>query len=50
MKTEQFCDHAKERREQAEKTVSPLHKEHWLKLAADWERMAIEADRNSGAF
>jgi len=42
---ERFRKEAEECRQQAEKTVDPIDKEAWLKLAADWMRLAQDADR-----
>jgi hypothetical protein len=46
--TERFRQQAEECRREAKKAISPLDKEAWLKLAADWLRLAqdIEARRN----
>ena len=45
--TERFRQQAEECRREAEKAISPLDKEAWLKLAADWLRLGqdIEARR-----
>ena len=45
---ERFRQQAEECRREAEKAVSPLDKEAWLKLAADWLRLAqdVEERRN----
>jgi hypothetical protein len=45
---ERFRQQAEECRREAEKAISPLDKEAWLKLAADWLRHAqdIEERRN----
>ena len=46
--TEKFRQQAEECRREAQKAISPLDKEAWLKLAADWLRLVqdIEARRN----
>jgi hypothetical protein len=33
-----------------EKAISPDEKAAWLKIAKEWERMAVAANRNPGAF
>jgi hypothetical protein len=38
--TERFRQQAEECRREADKAISPLDKEAWLKLAADWLRLA----------
>jgi hypothetical protein len=42
---ERYRKAAGECREQAEKSVSALDKEAWLRLEADWIKLAQEADR-----
>jgi hypothetical protein len=46
--TEQFRQQAEECRREAEKAITPWTREAWLKLAADWLRLAqdIVARRN----
>jgi hypothetical protein len=36
---------AKECREEAERTVSPIERERWLKLAAEWDGLAQRAEQ-----
>jgi len=42
---DQFRKEAEACRQQAEKAVSPLDKDMWLMLAADWLRLAEDAER-----
>jgi hypothetical protein len=37
---ERLRKEAEECRQQAEKTVAPIDKEAWLRLAADWTKLA----------
>jgi hypothetical protein len=39
---------AEECRQQAEKSLSPLDKDAWLQLAADWLRMVRMAEQREG--
>jgi hypothetical protein len=41
---QRFRKDAQECREQAEKAISPLDKEAWLRLAADWIKLAQAAE------
>jgi hypothetical protein len=41
---ERFRDEAEECRRQAERTISPLDKETWLRLAGEWLKLAHDAD------
>ena len=45
---DRFRKQADEYREQAERSISPLDKERWLRLAGDWIRMAQEAEARHG--
>jgi len=47
---ERYRAKAEECRQQAEKVLSPLDKEAWLKLSADWLLMAEERDHGSRRF
>ncbi|GLR87997.1 hypothetical protein [Bradyrhizobium iriomotense] len=42
---EWFRKEAEECRQQAGKTVDPIDREAWLKLAADWAKLAEDDDR-----
>jgi hypothetical protein len=42
---DRFREMADECREQAARSLSPLDKERWLKLAGDWIKMAEEAEK-----
>jgi hypothetical protein len=41
---EGFRDEAEECRRQAERAISPLDKETWLRLAREWLKLAQDAD------
>jgi hypothetical protein len=41
---DRFREQAKECVQQAEKSISPLDKETWLRVAAEWIRLAQSAD------
>jgi hypothetical protein len=41
---ESFRKEAEECRQQAEKTVAPIDKEAWLRLAADWTKLAQDTE------
>jgi hypothetical protein len=45
---ERYRQQAEECRKMAEKVFSPLDKEAWLELAADWLRLVQIADRREG--
>ena len=45
---DRFRKQADECREQAERSISPLDKERWLRLAGDWIRMAQDAEARHG--
>jgi hypothetical protein len=45
---ERFRKEAEECRELAEKAMSPLDKEAWMRLAEDWLKLAQEAERGTG--
>jgi hypothetical protein len=45
-----FRKQAEECREQAAKAVSPLDKEAWLRLAADWIKLAQNAEERRSRF
>jgi hypothetical protein len=45
---ERYRKMAEDCREQATKAVSPLDKEQWLKLAADWLLLAQSAEAREG--
>jgi hypothetical protein len=47
---ERFRKEAEECRQQAEKSVDPIDKEAWLKLAADWGKLAENDDRRRGRY
>jgi hypothetical protein len=42
---DRFRRHAEEARHQAEQAVSPLDKEAWLRVAAEWIKLAQSEDR-----
>ena len=44
-----FRKEAEECRQQAKKTVDPIDREAWLKLAADWMRLARDAGHRGGS-
>jgi hypothetical protein len=44
---ERFRKEAEECRELAEKAMSPLDKEAWVRLAEDWLKLAQEAERST---
>jgi hypothetical protein len=41
---DRFRKQAKEAQEQAAKSISPLDKEAWLRVAKDWLKLATSAD------
>ena len=43
-KAQEFRGHAEDCRLQAERCSTEIEKEHWRKMAADWLRMARDAD------
>ena len=43
-----FRKQAEECRQQAEKAVSPLDKESWLRAAGDWIKLAQSAEERRG--
>jgi hypothetical protein len=45
---QKYRQHAEECRKMAEKAFSPLDKEVWLQLAADWLRMVQLAEQREG--
>jgi hypothetical protein len=45
-----FREEAQECREQAAKAISPLDKEAWLRLAADWIKLAQDAEGRRKIF
>jgi hypothetical protein len=45
---DRFRKQAEECRLQAEKAVSPLDKEAWLRVAAEWIKLAQSADDRDG--
>ena len=45
---QKYRQQAEECRKMAEKVFSPLDKEAWLELAADWLRLAQMAERRDG--
>jgi hypothetical protein len=45
---DRFRKQAEECRQQAEKAVSPLDKEAWLRVAAEWIKLAQSADDRDG--
>ena len=47
---ERFRQEAEERRHQAVKAIDQRDKEGWLRLAADWIKLAEEADRRREVF
>jgi hypothetical protein len=47
---ERFRAEAEECRQQAEKAINPLDKEAWLKLAAEWIRLAQDAEGRRSRF
>ena len=44
---ERFRKEAEECRELAEKAMSPLDQEAWVRLAEDWLKLAQEAERGT---
>jgi hypothetical protein len=42
---ERFREEAEECRKEADQALSPLDREAWLKLAADWSRLAQQAEQ-----
>jgi hypothetical protein len=47
---DRFRKEAEECRQQSQLTVSQLDKEAWLRLAADWIKLAEDSDRRRGGF
>jgi hypothetical protein len=47
---EQFRKQAQECRLLAEKAISPLDKQEWLRLADEWTRLAREAEARNSRF
>jgi hypothetical protein len=45
---DRFRKQAEECVQQAEKSVSPIDKETWLRVAAEWIRLAQSADERDG--
>jgi hypothetical protein len=45
---DRFRKQAAECHQQAEKAVSPLDKEAWLKVGAEWIKLAQSADERDG--
>jgi hypothetical protein len=43
-----FREQAKECVEQAERSISPLDKETWLRVAAEWMKLAQSIDDREG--
>lgn len=48
--SERFRRRAEECRSTAERALSDDDKEGWLRLAAEWEKLAESADRRIGIF
>ena len=46
-KSDKFRRFAKEARQHAEKSVTPVEKDRWIKIAERWERMAEDAEARS---
>lgn len=47
---ERFRKESEDCRVHAEKAISPLDREEWLRLAADWLKLAEAADRRGGRW
>jgi hypothetical protein len=47
---ERFRREAEDCRVIAEKAISPLDKEEWLRLAAEWLKLAVEAESRGGRW
>ena len=47
---DRFRKKAEECSQQAERSVSQLEKEHWLRLAADWIKLAENAEERRSKF
>jgi hypothetical protein len=47
---ERFRQQAEECRQLAAESVSPLDREYWLGLAADWLKLAADAEKGRGRF
>lgn len=47
---DEFLKQAEEYRQLAERTISPLDKEAWLRLADEWTRLAREAEARRSRF
>ncbi|WP_193760667.1 hypothetical protein [Bradyrhizobium yuanmingense] len=47
---ERFRQEAEECRQLAASSINPLDKETWLRLAAEWLKMAEEAERRRPRF
>lgn len=47
---EKYRKNAVECLQQAERALSAEHRDHWMKLAVEWQRLAEEADENPEAF
>jgi hypothetical protein len=45
---QRFRNEAEKCRQQAAKAISPLDKEAWLRLAADWIKLAEAAEERRG--
>ena len=41
----EYRDRAEECRQQAERSISPLDKAHWLKIAEEWLKLAQEVEQ-----
>jgi hypothetical protein len=44
-----FCAQAEECRQQAERAISLLDKESWLRLAGEWIKLAQDTDQRRGS-
>ena len=42
---DRFRKEAEEARRQAERAISPLDKEEWLRVAAEWIKLAQDAEK-----
>ena len=47
---DRFRKKAEECSQQAERSVSQLEKEHWLRFAADWIKLAENAEERRSKF
>ncbi|WFU45831.1 hypothetical protein QA640_44190 (plasmid) [Bradyrhizobium sp. CB82] len=45
-----FRKEAEECRQRAQKTIAPIDREAWLRLAADWTKLAEDTERRRSAF